>query len=979
MRSTLGLIAALLAASATQAFAAPAAYEVKPSLHVTSMAGLNGTLYAAGSYSSTAGLYKTDGTAAGTQLVVMLPGMRDLMTCGGRVLFAASSAVGGGDELWSSDGTPAGTNRLHAALSAGLPRQALGVCFGRAFYFTDGTNYPPRQLWKTDGTPEGTVQLLTGYWIASLSNAREALYFVLYGTAGSAAVWRTDGTTAGTRLIREFTGNVTVSTAGEAGGLFYFNGGNAVWSTDGTAAGTVQLVAGALADRVFDIGGKAVFFRDGIWTSDGTSGGTTPLRVPMTIGNSDPRTFAAVSGLFVGRAADTASGTPAIWKSDGTAAGTAVLVDLATADRLTDVDGLLFFTVPDSTWVTDASGAAQAITPNASVGFAAAGSRAFLNLASTTGSGYGDRLFAYDLAFAASSVAPDLVSMAGGTPLTISGIGFDGSTTVRIDGAAVTPSSVSPTSINLVAPAHGKGTVEVVVTNGAGLQARAGRGLTFACDAPTAVAGGSATTCASVPVPLTGSGGVACAWLPVTGLSNAASCTPTAAPAATTTYHLTVTNLAGCSSTNAANVTVQVKPAPYAAITTTLATTYGGDSQASVPDAGAGATYNWSITNGQIATDPAARTITFRTACNDARLDVTVTGANGCAVAGTATVTPVFPRGLTSVLPVTGPAGTPIVLNGVGLGCVTALRFGLRVVSTSFHIDSDTQISATFPAGAGSGRIDILVNGVWSSGSVTFTLVALPKPGDIDGDGKPDIVFRNPVNGTDAVWLMNGTAYSSNENLVSFANADYRIVGLANFDNDGSNDLLLHNRATGANAIWKMSHLAFAGVINLPAIPDVHFELEGTGDFNGDGRPDILIRNQVTGANALWLMNGTALQSTVDLPALPSPDYRMAGSGDFNADGKADIVWRNAATGANAVWLMNGTSYLSTMNLPPLPNSGYAIGAVADFDADGKPDLAWRNASTGANAIWLLDGVALTGTINLPAINIPQMEMAGPR
>lgn len=81
---------------------------------------------------------------------------------------------------------------------------------------------------------------------------------------------------------------------------------------------------------------------------------------------------------------------------------------------------------------------------------------------------------------------------------------------------------------------------------------------------PVAVASGSATVCAGGSTPLSGSGGVSCSWSPATGLDDAASCTPSASPASTTTYTLTVVAADGQMSTNNPTVTVTVEPLPTA-------------------------------------------------------------------------------------------------------------------------------------------------------------------------------------------------------------------------------------------------------------------------------------------------------------------------------------------------------------------------------------------------------------------------------
>ncbi len=129
---------------------------------------------------------------------------------------------------------------------------------------------------------------------------------------------------------------------------------------------------------------------------------------------------------------------------------------------------------------------------------------------------------------------------------------------------------------------------------------------------PTAVAGGTAEICAGASTPLSGSGGVSCAWAPATGLSNASSCAPTASPAATTTYTLTVTDANGCVSDNAPAVTVTVNPRPTASVSGTAAICAGSSTQIQAVLTGTGPwTLVWSdgLTQSNVAASPATRSV----------------------------------------------------------------------------------------------------------------------------------------------------------------------------------------------------------------------------------------------------------------------------------------------------------------------------------------------------------------------------------
>ncbi len=71
---------------------------------------------------------------------------------------------------------------------------------------------------------------------------------------------------------------------------------------------------------------------------------------------------------------------------------------------------------------------------------------------------------------------------------------------------------------------------------------------------------------------------------------------------------------------------------------------------------------------------------------------------------------------ITSFSPSTGPVGTPVTINGSGFTGATAVMF--NGTAATFTVSSDTQITATVPAGATSGSISVTTpSGSVSSGS----------------------------------------------------------------------------------------------------------------------------------------------------------------------------------------------------------------------------------------------------------------------
>jgi uncharacterized repeat protein (TIGR03803 family) len=74
----------------------------------------------------------------------------------------------------------------------------------------------------------------------------------------------------------------------------------------------------------------------------------------------------------------------------------------------------------------------------------------------------------------------------------------------------------------------------------------------------------------------------------------------------------------------------------------------------------------------------------------------------------------------TTFTPMSGPVGTPVVLTGSGLTQTTKVTFG--GVTASFAVNSDTQVTATVPAGATAGKIAIVTQGGNASSGCNFTV-----------------------------------------------------------------------------------------------------------------------------------------------------------------------------------------------------------------------------------------------------------------
>lgn len=285
--------------------------------------------------------------------------------------FAAQNGTHG-TELWRSDGTASGTQLVKdifpgsGSSSPGLGLEMVVVNSTLYFVANDGTN--GFELWRSDGTAAGTF-LVRDIWpgagssnIEGLTNVNGSLFFSANDTISGRELWKSNGTEAGTQLVKDLRtgeqGSNPISLTNVGGTLFFVadrNNLKHLWKSDGTVDGTV-FIGVSNGVNLTNVNGTLFYLNSNehsgsLWKSDGTSGGTVRVKSlgAMTHGSS----LTNVNGILFFVAYDPAHGLE-LWKSDGTDAGTVVVRDIrndtnngAGPSDLVNVDGVLFFVAND--------------------------------------------------------------------------------------------------------------------------------------------------------------------------------------------------------------------------------------------------------------------------------------------------------------------------------------------------------------------------------------------------------------------------------------------------------------------------------------------------------------------------------------------------------------------------------------------------------------------------------------------------------
>jgi len=240
---------------------------------------------------------------------------------------------------------------------------------------------------------------------------------------------------------------------------------------------------------------------------------------------------------------------------------------------------------------------------------------------------------------------------------------------------------------------------------------------------------------------------------------------------------------------------------------------------------------------------------------------------------------------------------------------------------------------------------------------------SMPQPiigaGDLNGDGKPDLLARKP-DGT--VWFYaglgatgSGAGYRPGVQIMAGFGIYDQLIAPGDVNGDGKPDLLAR-KTNGAlvffpgTGIIDASHSGFGAASLVGNGWDIYTDIIAAGDVTGDHKPDLLARRP---DGTLWRYSGTGTINSTNVGfgggALVGIGWniftQVVGVGDLTGDGWSDLV---GIRPDGSLWLYRGSA------------SGYAPGtavsvsglsagdlliAAGDANGDGRPDLLTRTAS----------------------------------
>ena len=249
---------------------------------------------------------------------------------------------------------------------------------------------------------------------------------------------------------------------------------------------------------------------------------------------------------------------------------------------------------------------------------------------------------------------------------------------------------------------------------------------------------------------------------------------------------------------------------------------------------------------------------------------------------------------------------------------------------------------------------------------------------DLDGDGKPDLIATNQALGNITVFKNNHTSgsisstdFQTNVNFNTGANPIDVITG--DLNGDGKPDIVVVNK--NANTISVLRNESIPGTINSSSfsvsatlIPTASPNRAAFADLDSDGKPDLVVTNDGSSTVSTFRNISTTgninFNTNVDFTVGSAP-YGIA-IADLDNDGSPDLVTAN--NNSTNISVLKNTSTSGSISFAAKVDFGtntnpYGV-AIGDLDGDNKPDIAVSHYNTSNQFVSVFRNTGSPGIIS---------------
>jgi gliding motility-associated-like protein len=250
------------------------------------------------------------------------------------------------------------------------------------------------------------------------------------------------------------------------------------------------------------------------------------------------------------------------------------------------------------------------------------------------------------------------------------------------------------------------------------------------------------------------------------------------------------------------------------------------------------------------------------------------------------------------------------------------------------------------------------------------------KCGDLNGDGKPDLIATES-GATDKVFILkNGSTGIGNftfspPTTVTLTGKRPKRIEIADLDLDGKPEVLITSQ--GGNVVTALVNQSTLASISFSPAPPIDIFIPGAvsteglavEDLNGDGLPEIVTSQFQTNSNLYVVENksspGSILTGEIKTLIVGTPIKNIR-IGDLDGDEKPDIAFTQLISSSIGTFLNQSTATLAFSSLKTFETDITPWGLdFGDLDGDGKIDIA--AASLTKKSLTILNNKSTAGNL----------------